>query len=136
MAFSFPQTTNLIEDRTICGDNKPDDNKTTSDIPEGPWKSLPVDVVGNIFYFLPNGDRFNASLVCQSWSAAFSCAEIWTQRIFRFHGYRKAQRDMESAITFSRQFGNCLQSVVITCEQPTFVMCKAFQKSLRGIVSK
>ncbi|KAG8230395.1 hypothetical protein J437_LFUL009868 [Ladona fulva] len=59
------------------------------------WRELPDHILGTIFGYLCEQDRYNASLVCHSWSHGFSSPESWrrfTIDVTRMRKYRHKNR--------------------------------------------
>ncbi|CAG2056086.1 unnamed protein product [Timema podura] len=48
----------------------------------GPWSRLPDLVVEQVFSYLTIRQRYYASLVCRSWSAAFNLQHVWATFMF------------------------------------------------------
>ncbi|KAL4223717.1 F-box only protein 39 [Mactra antiquata] len=93
------------------------------------WMSLPDLVLVEVFKYLPDCERANAALVCQSWYRAFKSPCLWRTRSFEMGGY-KAQIYGERACKFATSFGQYLRYLAISCSHPSYHTCKLFQKTI------
>nr|CAD7589791.1 unnamed protein product [Timema genevievae] len=65
-------------DQTDVDDESEDSGVNTY----GPWSQLPDLVVEQVFSYLTIRQRYYASLVCRSWSAAFNLQHVWATFMF------------------------------------------------------
>lgn len=135
-SFNYPATVSERERRIYFRRiDEPDYGDPVEEeiIPEGPWRFLPTCALYKVFSHLSDGARFNASLTCRAWNDMFNHPNLWRRRAFKFYGYRKVAADMEKALAFSKRFGQHLQSLILTCEHPTYAVCKKFQKTVTDV---
>jgi len=93
------------------------------------WVNLPDVVLVDVFKYLADADRLNASQVCKSWAQIFGSPCLWRTRSFEMGGYR-AQINGTKACQFAENFGSYLRYLSITCSHPSYYTCKLFQKSI------
>lgn len=89
------------------------------------WHHIPDIALIEIFSYLSDNDRKNASLVCKNWSNLFHTPKLWRRRYFHLGGFF-AHLSQTMACKFSRIHGQHLRYLTITCNHPSYHTCKLF----------
>ncbi|XP_048515954.1 F-box only protein 39-like isoform X2 [Athalia rosae] len=82
----------------------------------GDWGKLPYVALALIFSYLPDRDKFNASLVNRMWGEGFSWPGNWRHREMIFYGACEDTVAKEKA--FADRFGAQLKSLRLRCWSP------------------
>ena len=76
------------------------------------WRLLPEHVLVQILSLLNLKDRYNAALVCRSWSSSFNYSKLWQDLTLTF----ATERD-ERWTKFVEKFGHHIRKLTIICYQ-------------------
>ncbi len=93
------------------------------------WADLPLVVLTSVYLYLSDDDRASMARVCRHWLLGFSSASLWREKSFRFIGFRTNRPLAKSMLGFARCMGQHLRYLQLSCEHPSFLMCKQFQRT-------
>lgn len=102
------------------------------------WATLPDVCLRRIFWWLGDGDRSRAALVCRKWNQIMYSADLWRYRTITFSGRpsRVHASEFESALWYVKKFGRYLEHLEIKFLNPyNAVLTKKFQVTMRGLLS-
>lgn len=99
------------------------------------WANLPVVVLSEVYSYLADIDRARMARVCSTWSSEFHNSRLWTNRTIRFGGYYYNDQEFARSIGYARVHGDALKTLSISCEHPSFVLCKRFQRAAASFLS-
>lgn len=102
---------------------------------KGDWACLPTVALTEIYTYLKDSDKAHMALACQHWHQVFTDPCLWTERHFRFGGYRSNKRESDRALGYARAHGASLKVLHIRCDHPGFSACKRFQRALSSLVN-
>ncbi|XP_029784056.1 F-box only protein 39 isoform X2 [Suricata suricatta] len=102
------------------------------------WAALPAVCLRRVFWWLGDGDRSRAALVCRTWNQTMYSADLWRHRTITFSGRlsRVHASEFESALWYVKKFGRYLEHLEIKFLNPyNAVLTKKFQVTMRGLLS-
>jgi len=80
----------------------------------GSWDELPLIITAQVFGYLGNEDRFNASRVCKGWSEALYSANLWRKIELVITG--RDEVEDERNVNKAKNVGAWVTDVKIICE--------------------
>lgn len=111
-----------------------EDSSVDADCGSG-WKYAPQVVLVKIYFFLNDTDRAVMARVCRNWSLAFEAGCLWRRRRFEMGGYRARTAEFQAS-GFAEKFGQHLRYLTISCNHPSLVTCKIFQRAMEAFLPK
>ncbi|PVD37161.1 hypothetical protein C0Q70_04156 [Pomacea canaliculata] len=103
---------------------RPTPEERRQDLPAVPWDALPQEALVNVFSYLKDGDRCQASLACKAWHRVFRMACLWRRRSFEFRGTDMQQGCYDG---FLREHGQHLQHVSLEFAEPDRAVVQCFK---------
>lgn len=102
------------------------------------WAHLPDVCLRNIFRWLDDKDRAQASLVCVKWSQVMYSGSLWRCRTIAFYNHpsRTQVSELQRALFYAKKFGRYLEHLEIKLPNPhgtTFT--QTFQMVMRDLLS-
>jgi len=79
------------------------------------WDKLPLIVTSEVFGYLGNKDRFNASLVCKDWSDALYTPHIWRSTGLELEITGEDDVKDEKTVKMAEKIGAWVRDVKISC---------------------
>ncbi|PVD37164.1 hypothetical protein C0Q70_04159 [Pomacea canaliculata] len=106
---------------------RPTPEERPQDLPAVPWDALPQEALVNVFRYLCDVDRCQASLACKAWHTVFTMACLWRRRSFSFRSKNDLQMRQVCYDGFFREHGQHLQHVYLAFAKPDTAVVQCFK---------
>ncbi|XP_025082287.1 F-box only protein 39-like isoform X1 [Pomacea canaliculata] len=103
---------------------RPTPAERLKDLPAVPWDALPQEALVNVFSYLCDGDRLEASLACKAWHRVFTMACLWRHRTFKFRGTKMQQGCYDG---FLHEHGQHLEHMILEFAKPNTAVVQCFE---------